>query len=286
MKFVYFGTPKLAVTVLEELRAKGYAPSLIVTTPDMPQGRKLVLTPTPVKSYAIEHSIPVITPAKLREEGVAEALAAEGADLFIVAAYGKIIPQHILDIPTKGTINVHPSLLPKLRGPSPIESVILSKDQKTGVSIMKLDAEIDHGPIIAQIELAGGWDRTDPPKGSELEDKLAHEGGKLLSMIIDPWMRDDIKAYDQDHGKATFCKMIEKKDGEIDLQANPVENIKKIRAYDAWPGTFFFTDYNGRNIRVRITEAHIESGALILDKVIPEGKNEMSYSDFLRGKKS
>lgn len=286
MKFVYFGTPELAVTVLEELKAAGYVPSLIVTTPDMPQGRKLVLTPTAVKTWGETHNIPVITPAKLREEGTFERLVEEKADLFIVAAYGKIIPQNILDIPKNGTINVHPSLLPKLRGPSPIESVILSRDQKTGVSIMKLDSEIDHGPIIAQVELAGGWDKINPPKASELSDKLAHEGGKLLAMIIKPWMEGKIEAHEQDHSNATFCKMTQKTDGLIDLQANPVENIKKIRAYDVWPGAFFFMDYNGRNMRVRITEAHIESGALILDKVIPEGKNEMSYNDFLRGKKS
>lgn len=283
MKYVYFGTPQFAATILDELLVAGFAPALIVTAPDKPAGRKLLLTPSAVKLWGEAAHIPVITPERLKSEEVVQKLREADADVFIVAAYGKIIPQTILDLPKHGTLNIHPSLLPLLRGPSPIESAIAGMHRETGVSIMLLDAAMDHGPIILQEKYPLTWEPTDPPRGSVLEDALAHQGGKMLAKILPEWTMGKISSHEQNHDAATFCKKITKEDGHIDLSGDPLMNIAKIRAYDAWPGTFFFVKHGEREIRVRITEAHIEDGKLVIDRVIPEGKKEMNHADFLRG---
>lgn len=285
MKFVYFGTPKFAETILEKLKQAGYTPSLIVTSPDKPAGRKLILTPTPVKEWAIKNEIDYVTPIKLRDEEVFNKLKSVEADIFIVVAYRKLIPQNILDLPKRKTINIHPSNLPLLRGPSPIESSIIEKLGETTVSIMELDSEMDHGPIIAQYEPSISWTLDNPPKGSELENNLANKGAELLIKILPDWIDEKIESKEQDHSKATFCNKITKEDGLIDIEGDPITAITKIRAYDVWPGAFFFLNHGDRKIRIRIKEAKIENGKLVLERVIPEGKNEMNYSDFLRGLK-
>ncbi len=281
VRFVFFGTPLFAAIILDELESSGYLPSLIVTAPDKPKGRKLILTKSETKIWGEAHNIPVVTPPTLKDSAIVTSLQKEQAHVFIVAAYGKLIPKTILDIPEYEVLNVHPSLLPRFRGSSPIESAILSDETVTGVTIMQLDEEMDHGPVIAQRErIINNW----PPRGSELTKDLAHFGGKLLTEIIPEWL-NGLKAFPQDHTRATFTKKISKDDGLIDINADPVLNFKKIRAYDEWPGTYFFVTRNGKNIRVKITDAHLELDKLIIDKVVPEGKKEMSYQDFLRGGK-
>ena len=282
VRFAYFGTPEFAAIILDELEARGYLPSLIVTAEDKPKGRKLMLTPSEVKVWGEAHDIPVITPATLKGDDIISFLQKYDAHLYVVAAYGKLIPKTVLNIPEYGVINVHPSLLPKFRGSSPIESAILSDENCTGVTIMQLDEEMDHGPVIAQRErIIPHW----PPSGSELTKDLAHFGGKLLADIIPEWL-NGLQAFPQDHARATFTKKITKEDGLIDLSGDSLLNYKKIRAYDDWPGAYFFTERNGKNIRVRITDAVYEHGKLVLLCVIPEGKKEMSYEDFLRGSQS
>lgn len=281
VRFVYFGTPEFAAIILDELEAAGYLPTLIVSAPPKPKGRKLVLTPSEVEVWGKTHDIPVMTPTTLKNEEIIPLLQKEGAHLFVVAAYGKIIPKTILDIPSHGVINVHPSLLPKFRGSAPIESAILSEETRTGVTIMQLDEEMDHGPVIAQRErIIANW----PPRGSELTRDLAHFGGKLLAEIIPEWL-NGLKAFPQDHSRATFTKKITKEDGLIDLSGDPLLNYKKIRAYDEWPGAYFFLERNGKDTRVKITDAEYKNGSLTILRVIPEGKKEMSYEDFLRGAK-
>lgn len=279
-RFAFFGTPEFAAIILDELERAGFLPALIVTAPDKPKGRKLVVLPSEVKEWACAHNIPVLTPEKIRgDEAFTAALRTAQCELFVVAAYGKIIPKEILDIPKHGTLNVHPSLLPKFRGSSPVESAILSDETHTGVTIMVLDEQMDHGPIAAQREFAmKNW----PPKGSELTRELAHAGGALLAATIPQWM-NGMMPREQDHARATFTKKIVKEDGLIDLSGDALLNYKKIMAYDEWPGAYFFTEYNGKKIRVRITEAHLENGALVLDRIVPEGRKEMRYEDFLRG---
>lgn len=278
-RFVFFGTPRLAVIALEELRAAGLLPSLIVTAPDKPKGRGMKLAESEVALWAHERGIPVIKPATLRDPAVVDELKRISADFFIVAAYGKIIPKDILDIPPKGALNLHPSLLPKFRGPSPIESAILSDEPHTGVSIMLLDEEMDHGPILAQRErIIKDW----PPKGSALTEDLAHFGGKLLAEITLEYLSGLVPT-PQDHAQATFCKKISKEDGLLDLADDPMKNLKKIRAFDEWPGAYFFLDHKGKKLRVKVTDARIADGKLELLRVIPEGKKEMGYADLLRG---
>lgn len=284
-RFVFFGTPDIAVASLEHLVAQGLTPTLIVTAPDKPQGRHLELTPSEVKAWADAHNIPTLQPKTLKDEAIVEQLTSENADLFVVVAYGKIIPQNVLDLPKLGTLNMHPSLLPRHRGPSPIESQILSEElgENVGVSIMLLDADVDHGPVLAQRnhlpELAGRW----PVKASELRPLLARHGGELLATVVSDVETFLASAQEQNHSQATFCAKMTKEDALLDLTYDPQTNYRKILAYDVWPRAYFFTERHGKQMRVIVTDAALEDGALVLKKVIPEGKREMSYEEFVRG---
>jgi methionyl-tRNA formyltransferase len=282
IKFAFFGTPDIAVFVLEELANAGYRPSLIVTNPDAPKGRKHMLTPPPTKVWAAVHAIPVLQPESLKD-GAAQTILRDGDfDLFIVAAYGKLIPKDILDIPKHGTLNVHPSLLPALRGASPIRSAILQDIRETGVTIMLMDELLDHGPILAQENVViekGAW----PLRGHALDELLARKGGVLLVETIPQWLAGEITLVEQDHARATFCTKISKEMGELDLSSDPYQNLLKIRAFDGWPGTYFFAEKNGKRVRVKIVDAELApDGSLRILRVIPEGRKEMMYDDFSR----
>lgn len=285
IRFVFFGSSRFSVIVLDELEAAGFLPTHIVTAPDSARGRGLVLTPSPVKVWAESRAIPVLTPAKLRGTDDAsvklcDELHAANADVLITASYGKIIPQSMIDMPKRGMLNVHPSMLPLLRGPSPIENAILSLE-KTGISIMLVDAEVDHGAIVVQREIpVTDW----PPYAEELETTLAHEGGKMLAEVLPKWIAGEIEAVEQDHGAATFTKKFTSEDGLVNLADDATANLRKIRAFHAAPGAYFFaTKENGERMRIRIKNARLENGTLILERVIPEGKKEMAYEDFARG---
>ncbi|MEK7555911.1 MAG: methionyl-tRNA formyltransferase [Patescibacteria group bacterium] len=274
---VFFGTPLLAVWVLEELEKGGILPSLVVTAPDKPAGRKLLLTPSPVKVWAAKRGFCILEPEKL-DSNFISALKTEIYDLFIVAAYGKLIPKEMLGIPKHGVLNVHPSLLPKFRGASPIISAILSGEKETGTSIMLLDEQMDHGPIAAQESL----DISDIPKASELGERLARLGGGMLVDLIPKWVTGNLKAREQDHAEASHCGKIIKEDGLINLADDPEKNYRKIRAFDEWPRACFFSERKGKKIRVVIKDARLEDGKLVITRVLPEGKKEMDYTDFQR----
>ncbi len=277
-KFIFWGTSSFSIGVLEALKEGQIIPDLIITAPDKPRGRKLIVTPPPVKIWAQKNNIPFLQP-EILDDSLRSTLHDLGSVLFIVASYGKIIPKRILDIPEHGVLNVHPSLLPKLRGASPIQSAILEED-RTGVTIMLIDEKMDHGPIVAQKEISiMPW----PPKASELEQTLAQEGGKLLAEVIPQWTSGKIKAREQDHTKATYTKKFGKEDGLIDLLGDPTINFRKIQAFDVWPKAYFFTERREKKIRVVITDAELVEGKLLIKKVLPEGKKEMRYEDFLRG---
>ena len=280
--FVFWGTSEFSVYILDALAERGFLPSLIVSTPDKPQGRKLEIKPTLTKVWAEAHGIPVLQPEKLRDnEDLFSSLQAINADVFVVASYGKIIPERFLNIPKAQTLNVHPSLLPDLRGPSPIETAILRDIKNTGVTIMRLDKEMDHGPTVIQKEFTvNEW-----PKREELEKTLGAVGGELLADIFPDWVLGKIEEKEQDHSKATYCKKIEKQDAQLDLSADPYENFRKIRAYSGWPNAFYFLEHSGKKIRVVINDAKFENRSLLLTRVTPEGKKEMDYHDFLRGLK-
>lgn len=279
-KFAFFGTPQFAVGVLSELEKAGLLPSLVVTAPDKPRGRKLVVTPPEVKVWAEKRNVPVLQPEKLDDEFLSE-LKTKTYELFIVAAYGKFFPPPMLQIPARGTLVWHPSLLPKLRGPSPILSSILL-GEKPGVTIMLMDEQMDHGPIIAQRERVIKDFTISPPRGSELENDLAHFGGNLLAETIPQWISGEIQPAAQDHEHATYCKKITKEDGLIDLHDDALKNFRKIQAFNVWPRAYFWQDVNGKKMRVIVTDAELREGTLVIKKVLPEGQNEMGYEEFLK----
>ena len=286
---VFFGTPRFAVYVLDALEKSGVVPDVVVTASDKPAGRGLQLKEPPVKEWAEERGILILQPSFLnplhfgQHSGVdhgLEMLMNSEWDLFIVAAYGKILPKEILNLPRKGALNVHPSLLPRFRGASPIESQILADEKTVGVSIMLLDEEMDHGPIVSQASVTPEeW----PLRASLLEEMLATIGGELLAETIPPWLEGTIVPELQSHGLATFTKKIEKADGCIEIRHRMsdnegYQNYLKFCAYDGWPGVYFFTEKDGKNLRVKITDAEYKNGIFTPLKVIPEGKKEIPYA--------
>ncbi|MDP2665000.1 MAG: methionyl-tRNA formyltransferase, partial [bacterium] len=233
MKYIFFGTSEFGVIVLEKLVQAGYKPVLVVTTPDKPAGRNLELTPPPVKVAAQKYSLEVVQPVK----PVELSLFKFEPDLFVVASYGEILPREVLDIPKKGTLNVHPSLLPQYRGPSPVHTAILNGDKSTGVTIMLLDEKMDHGPIVAnsKFEILNS-----KLTYLELHNKLAELGAELLIKTIPEWVAGSIKAIPQDDSQATYTKIFKKEDGKINWN-EPAEHIERqIRALAPWPGTWTF----------------------------------------------
>jgi methionyl-tRNA formyltransferase len=282
-KFIFWGSSNFSVFCLEELKNLNILPNLIITTPDMPTGRGLLLTPTPVKTWAEKNKIEYLTPINLKDQNFYEQISNRKADLFLVASYGKIIPLNIINLPKYKTLNIHPSLLPKYRGASPIQNQILNDEKNIGTTIILIDEKMDHGPIITQKkEEIKNW----PVKFEELKKILAKTGIDLFADIIDLWLEGKIEAQDQNHTEATFTKKIEKSDGLIDLEnGNAYQNFLKIQAYNTWPQTYFFITKNEQRIRVIIKEAEYRNNSLIIKRVLPEGKKEMNYEDFLRGLK-
>ena len=280
--FAFFGTPRFSVNVLDALEAHGMLPALVITAPDRPQGRGLALAPSPVKKWAQERGIDVLTPERLKDEAFLAELANTEWDVFVVAAYAKLIPKALLDMPRRGCVNVHPSLLPKLRGPSPALSAVLLNERTSGVSIMQMSEKMDEGPVIAQgrVELdEESW----PPLGSLYEDLLATEGGNLLAETLPLWIAGSVEAQEQEHAEATYTKKFTDADSLVDLAGDPMLELCKIRAFDKSPRAHLYAHKGDAQIRVIITEAHIENGALVIDRVLPEGKKEMLYADFQRG---
>lgn len=283
--FAFFGSDEFSIIVLKQLIAAGFTPALCVTQPDKPKGRNLVLTPTPIKEFCIGKNIPCITPEVLsKKELIAGATTADqdvAYDFFVVASYGKIIKQNILDIPERGCLNVHPSLLPKLRGASPIETAILNDMKETGVTIMLMDAMMDHGPILMQkTHTYAEW----PGSKQTVHDELATLGGQMLAETIPPFMNGAVSPQPQDHTKATFTKMIQKEDGRVSITDTDHSTYLKYLALTPWPGLFFFIEKQKRQIRVKIESAHFDpEKGFVIDSVIPEGKNSMPFESFRNG---
>jgi methionyl-tRNA formyltransferase len=288
LRYIYFGTPQTSVDVLAHMAEAGMLPLAIVTNPDAPKGRGMALTPSPLKEWALAHAIPVLQPETIKgNSAFVDALhtlgGKEGIDLFIVVAYGKILPKEIIDLPRRGTLNVHFSLLPKWRGASPVQSAILADDKKTGVSIMLLDERMDHGPVIAiHEEVFEEW-----PTAKEVEARLAAAGGTLLATVAPQWAAAAIKATPQDESQATYAQKITKAQGQIVLPAPEATAaecyalFRKIQAFTPWPGTYFFTK-DGK--RIIIKSAEWKNDSLMIRRVVPEGRREMDFSDFMRSK--
>jgi methionyl-tRNA formyltransferase len=276
MKWIFFGTDEFATIVLKELHATGLTPSLIVCAPDMPLRRNKGFQAPATKIWAEHYGVPILQPRALDEEFVAT-LQKNTWDLFIVASYGKIISQQILDLPVKGTLNVHPSLLPKYRGASPVETAIIDDCKKTGVTIMEMDAKMDHGPIISIVPHTF----TEWPSATQVRRELATIGGSELARIIPYWMKDEVSSVEQNHTEATFTKKFSKQDAQISLGDDAYVNLRKFQAFQDWNDIYFFITKNNAQMRVVIKEAHFSNNSFIIDKVVPEGKKEMTYQQFL-----
>ena len=272
IKFVFFGTPDVASETLEILKVNGYIPSLIITSQDKPQGRKMLLTSPPVKTWAIENNIQYLQPEKLNEEFIYN-LKPITYNLFIVVAYGKILPEKLLSLPKLGSINIHYSLLPKYRGASPVESAILNGDTETSITIQKMELKMDSGPIIVKETIKILLDE----KASDLRKRLIKIGGELLVKTLRNIIENKIQLIPQNEEDATYCKKIKKEDGLIDLNDDAKINYNKFRAYASWPRTFFFQN----NKRIIITDALLENGEFKILKVLPEGKKEINYKNFI-----
>lgn len=268
MRIVFIGTPKFGAIILEKLIENKFKPVLVITAQDKPVGRKQILTPSTVKIIAQKYNIPVQnTIYKIRDTK---------PDLVVVAAFSQILPKEILTIPKYGCLNVHPSLLPKYRGPSPIQAAILNGDKKTGATIILMDEKMDHGEIVANSEFQITNSKI---TSEELLKELANLGAKLLVETIPKWVNDKIKLKVQDESRATYTKILKKEDGKINWQ-KPAEKIERqIRALNPWPGTY--TIYKGK--RLKILKAEILNNQLVIKEAQLEGKKPMSFEDFLRG---
>ena len=281
--FVFWGTPDVASNTLEILKQAGFLPSLIVTSPDAKKGRGMHMEASPVAFFAEKNNIPCLKPVNLDKEFTLK-LSTFNFQLFVVVAYGKIIPEDILGMPKSGSINIHYSLLPKYRGASPVETAILNGETETGVTIQKMAYQMDTGAILAQEKTEIGPDE----KAPELKKRLIQIGGKLLVKILPDFVEGKIKEIPQDESKATFCKKIKKEDGLIDpATERPSELYNKFRAYATWPRIFFFhppSAHSGGSgdKRVIITDAVLENNQFIIKKVIPEGGKETDYKNYYK----
>ncbi|MEI8123624.1 MAG: methionyl-tRNA formyltransferase, partial [bacterium] len=260
------------------MKKLGVIPDIIVTTVDKPQGRKMILTKTPTKIWAENNSIEYIEAINLKDPKFHEKIS--DYNLYIVASYGKIIPKDVINLPKYKTLNIHPSLLPKYRGPSPLQTQILNDEKDIGVSIMLIDEQVDHGAIISQkkVEIPN-W----PIGFNLLQETLAKKGSEMLVEILPKWIKGEIKEIEQNHDEATFTKKVEKTDGLIDLSNDSYKNYLKILAYENWPNVYFETEKSEKKMRVIIKSAEYKDGLLNILRVVPEGKKEMDYKSFLNG---
>ncbi len=294
------GSPQFAVPALRSLVEAGYRVCAVVTQPDRPAGRGGARRVPAVKLAAVEASITTFQPESLRGPELREALAALEPDLFVVAAYGKILPRAVLVIPRRGSVNVHASLLARWRGASPIASAILAGDRETGVSIMEMSAKMDAGPVIARSSTPVRDDDTTETLGA----RLAELGAQLLVDVLPAWYEGRLVAKPQDEALATYCPLLRKADGQLKANMTPAEGERAVRAYNPWPGCFI--SYRGE--RLAIWRAHAEEaleipppgttvllgklpavalrgGLLVLDEVQRTGSRRLSGHDFVNGER-
>jgi len=237
-RVIFAGTPEFALASLSALVDSGVEPVAVLTQPDRPAGRGRRMTASPVKRYAAERTIPVMQPASFCDDVVAE-LQALKPDLMIVAAYGLILPQKVLDIPSRGCLNVHASALPRWRGAAPVQAAIIAGDETSGVSLMAMTAGLDCGPVFVVERLPIAADET----GGELHDRLAKLGGDMLVANLDDILDRRISAVVQDESAATYAGKIKKQDARLDWSQPAVELERRIRAYNPVPGAFFLVDH-------------------------------------------
>ncbi len=307
MRIIFMGTSEFAVPSLEQLIRNQFQVVAVYTQPDKLAGRGRALAPPPVKRAALTWNLPVVQPLSLRKAEAVEQLAGLEPDVIVVAAFGQILPQSVLDLPRYGCVNIHPSLLPKFRGASPVAAAILAGDEFTGVSIMLMDSGLDTGPVLlrAQIPISG-QDTT-----GSLTAKLSLMAAWLLQEVLIRRLRGELIPQPQNEAETTYCSLISKQEGEIDWRLSAVDIWWRVRAFQPWPGCY--TRWQGR--RLEIIEAMLTPGEATLDpgrvvalapaageanaafgvytgdgilgvsKVQLEGKRAISAAEFLRGQR-
>lgn len=288
MKIAFFGTPKIAAEILESLAKTKFRPQLVVTGADTQAGRGKKIKSNPTKEIAQKFNIQTIEPGNLNSQKFIAEFKSFEPDVAILVAFGKIIPDKVLTIPKFGFINVHPSLLPKYRGPSPIISAILNGDKTTGATIIALDSDLDHGPIIAQGELP----ISETDTHDSLATKIANVGSKLIIETLPEYLDQNVTPQAQDHDAATYTEKITKQNGKIDLEnpPNPQTLDRMVRAYYPWPTVW--TEIEGKRIKllpnssIKLSnlprrQAGYQSNNLFL--IQPEGKKPMTIKEFLNG---
>jgi methionyl-tRNA formyltransferase len=303
MRIVFMGTPEFAVHPLERLISNGYEIAAVYTQPDKAAGRGRVLEESPVKKTAQRFNLNVLQPASLKSAEVRTHLAGLKPDVIVVAAFGQILPQSVLEIPPLGCINIHPSLLPGFRGVAPVPAAILNGDEFTGVSIMLMDKGVDTGPVLTRAQIPILPQDT---AGSLLE-KLSLTSAQLLLDTLPRWSRQEIKPQFQNEANATYTKMLTKAAGEIDWKLSAVDIWRRVRAYQPWPGCY--TRWQGKQLKILEAEPLAEKGTnkpgsvvavkegtaafgivsgdgiLGIIKVQLEGKKAIAAGEFLRGQR-
>ena len=291
IRVVFYGTSAFVAPCLEALVQD---PSLtmvgVVTQPDRPTGRSGALTPPPMKVLAEQLKLPVFQFEQVKSDEAYGTLATLNADVAIVASFGQIISQRVLDLYPRGVLNVHPSLLPAYRGAIPMTAAIRDGLTETGNTIMLMDAQMDHGPILSQT-----LTKLDPNETTgTLSDRMFKEAAPQLIKTLHAYLEGTIPPIEQDHSKATFVKLLSREDGRLDPTTQSAEQMERlVRAYTPWPGTTI--EYKGK--RLKVLKSHVAARAnanelqipcmngsiLVLDEVQPEGKKPMSGESFLRG---
>lgn len=292
---LFAGTPNFARASLHALIEANHIPAVVLTQPDRPAGRGKKLTASPVKSYAQSRNIPIWQPTSLKDADVVEKIADLNPDIFIVAAYGLILPRAVLEIPKFGCLNVHASLLPRWRGAAPIQQSILNGDTETGICLMQMEAGLDTGPVYASASTPIGTDET----AGELHDRLAVLGGELLVSKLDDILSGDLSALAQDESLATYARKIRREDAAIDWNKDAEEIHRRVRAYNPVPGAWFSLDgeiikcwsvdvvaeqdgHNGKILEAGKSGIVVacRSGALRLIEVQRPGRNRVTGAEF------
>ena len=282
LRIIYMGTPQFAVPALEalvresapgKLFAQGYEIVTVITRPDKPSGRKQEIVYSPVKQAALAHGLSVWQPGSFKKAENQQALAAYQADLLLVAAFGQILPQAVLDLPRYGTLNIHASLLPNYRGSSPISEAILHGDREAGVTIMLLDAGIDTGPMLLSRSLSVAEDETT----ESLTPKLADLGAAALLEVLPLWISGQIVPQPQDHALASHTRMIRKEDGRINWSQSAEVLAREVRAYIPWPTAS--STWRGKALKILSARPwppfalEAQPGTVALEKLMHEGTN-------------
>jgi len=307
MNFIFFGSSEFAKMVLDGLIQKNFKPILVVAPERKPKGRKQILAPSQVEELALKEKIKVITPSNLNDIDFLNKLSRLQTDFALLTAYGKIIPANLLKLFPRGFLNLHPSLLPKFRGATPIQSAILNGEEETGVSLFLMDEKIDHGPILNTKKLNISSQEHRKLNFGELSKKLAELGVELIIETIPKYLKNEITPLPQNDLLVTYCHKITKEDEKIDWNKSAEEIERKVRAFNPSPGTYTLLDnkifkivkgncFNDVDSTINKKPGEIfefnqkmavkcGKGFYFIEEIKPEGKKIIKASDFLKGNK-